>query len=154
QAESLRDTVEAWQAEHASALAARDAEDLIRLCLELPGKGEALLERARLRCFDPSLDVPALQAVRTALEAAFAGYVKTAESALELGRATARQTGMDIDGLADLEGAIPRLRRLERRVFEEWPVCSPEEMVEVRAEIARGEFVDVEDAFAEMAGIS
>ncbi len=155
QAESLRDTVEAWQAEHASALAARDAEELIRFCLDLPGEAEALWEKQYRRCFfDRSLDVPALQAMRAALETTFAEYVKAAELVRELGQATGRQTGREIGGLAELEMAVAALRELRQRVFDRWPVCSPEEMVEVRAEIARGEFVDVEDAFAEMRGIS
>jgi len=48
----------------AAVLAARDAEELIHFCLELPSKGEALWEKEYRRCvFDRSLDVPALQAL-------------------------------------------------------------------------------------------
>jgi hypothetical protein len=155
QAESLRQTVEAWQAEHNSAMAARDAEELVRFCLDLPAKGEALWNAEHERAvLTQGLDVSALQAMRRGLEQTFADYVRMAEAVRVQAVETASRTGHEVDGLGKLEGAIGALKRLQELVVEQWPVCSPEEMVEVRAQIARGEFIDVEDAFADMAGIS
>jgi hypothetical protein len=53
-----------------------------------------------------------------------------------------------------LPEAAESLAKMDAWVKNDWPVCSAEELQEVREEIRRGEFLDADEAFAEIAGVT
>jgi hypothetical protein len=82
-------------------------------------------------------------------------YVKAAESvrasALRAWRAAGSPAGIDFATV--LERAIQTVVQARQSVLERWPVGSDEEIAQARAAANRGEGLDLDEAFAEIAGV-
>ena len=53
-----------------------------------------------------------------------------------------------------LRGIQANLERLRQEHKDSWPWCSEQDLDDARAEIVRGETLEMDDAFAEIAGVS
>ncbi len=143
------------EAGHA-ALSARDVPDLVNLCFELSVSGRQLLEDEYRQIFhEPDLTVTWLQEHRRVLEELVANYQQLAESI----RATVYQTwqaagvlrGMDL--VNQLDEAIRAVVQVKQQVLERWPVGNDSEVAEAQAAAARSEGLDLDEAFAQIAGV-
>jgi hypothetical protein len=67
----------------------------------------------------------------------------------------AEEAGHRVAGAADLEGAIAEVERLRADTLNHWPwPPTPEEVAEAVAEYERGDSLPLDEAFAEIAGVS
>jgi hypothetical protein len=74
---------------------------------------------------------------------------------LRVGRETERQAGTAVGELAELEAAIADVERMREAILAEWPwPPMAEEVRQAREATSRGEYLDSEEAFAEIAGLS
>lgn len=143
------------EAGHA-AFSARDFKDLVNLCFELSLSGRQLLEDEYGRIFhEPDLTVSWLQERRQVLEELSAIYQQLAESvrvaAYQAWQAAGSPPAMDV--VSRLDDAIRVVVQAKQRVLERWPVGSAEEIAEARAAAARSEGLDLDEAFAQIAGV-
>ena len=141
--------------EEGQMLSWRDFADLVALCLELSLSGRDLLENEHKRLFqEPNLTVAWLRERRRVIEELSDTYTQLAESvrasALRAWQAAGAPAGIDFAGL---DGAIQAVAQTRQRVLERWPVGSEEEEEEARASAARGEGLDLDEAFAQIAGV-
>jgi hypothetical protein len=58
-----------------------------------------------------------------------------------------------VEGTDRLLEAARHFKELRARLAEEWPACSPEEEQEAMAQARRGEGLELDDAFAQIAGV-
>ncbi len=65
----------------------------------------------------------------------------------------AKETGQRIGGIERLLAVAEKFKQLQIRLADEWPVCSAEEAEEVLTQMERGEGMELDDAFAQIAGI-
>jgi hypothetical protein len=132
------------------AVGGRELQRIIRQCLPIPrilgDLWHSTFERIkthleedydeterRLReCFDPGLRI--LARVTELIE-------------------TYERRGGSVEEAAELRSALGQTRRLEAQIFEHWPRFSNKDVAEARAALARGECLDLEDAFAQIAGV-
>jgi hypothetical protein len=140
------------EAGHA-ALAGWDFEDLVSLCLELSASGQQLLEREYQLIFQvPSLTVAWLLERRQAIEELTAKYLEVAASLKGMvGLVAGSAHGNDL--VCRLEQEVQRLVVAKQRMLERWPVGSPEEIAKARAGGRPEDYLDVDDAFAQIAGV-
>ena len=74
---------------------------------------------------------------------------------LRVCRETERQAGLSVEGLAELEAASADVERMRDAILADWPwPPTAEEVRQAREGIGRGDYLDSEEAFAEIAGIS
>ena len=74
---------------------------------------------------------------------------------LRVGREMERQTGLSVEGLAELEAASADVERMREAILADWPwPPSAEEIRAAREAISGDEYLDSEEAFAEIAGVS
>lgn len=150
QVRALAETVEAWKAEHREAMIARDVEDMVRVCLDFP----AMLTRIYGSAWD--------RIRANELE----DYMKTGEALQDLVRDTTEllhsirvlahgfvEAGHSLEGTSQLEDVLARLEDLRQEINRCWPWFSQEEIDAGRADQARGEFLDLDKAFAQIAGV-
>jgi hypothetical protein len=150
----LHNVLEPWRTGNEEALTVWDAEELIRealeFCARVRSTGEAALRRAYAE-EDPQ--VPPLQQEREAIEQLLSDLVSEVDRVRALVQGVAARTGQTLAGVAELATAAKGLEALKAEIAEKWPVCSPAELAEARAAIARGEGLDLADAFAQIAGV-
>ncbi len=152
--QSVKQLAGSLDAERA-ALSWQDYEDLVALCIELSTSGRDLIGNEYQRIFkNPNLSVGWLKERRQVIEELSDSYLKLVEtiraSALQAWRAAGKPNGADLESI--LDNAIAGVAEAKRSVLERWPIGSPEEMIEAKAAIARGETIGAEEAFAEIAG--
>jgi hypothetical protein len=137
------------------AMSWQDHEDLVGLCLDISVSGRALIEKEYGRIFtNASPTVGWLSERRRVIEDLSDSYVQLAR-AVRTSVSQARQGAGSSNGedlVRVLEGAIQSVEAATRSVLERWPVGSPEERAEAKAAIVRGETLDADEAFAEIAG--
>jgi hypothetical protein len=134
----------------------QDHEDLVTLCFELSVSGRELIEQEYRRIFkDANSSVAWLQERRQVLEDLIGAYVQLAESIRHSAHAAWKAAGSPGgEGfLLRLEKAIEAVGEAKRTILERWPVGSPQEIAEAKAAIERGETLDADEAFAEIAGV-
>lgn len=156
QARSLRDTLESWQARYAPATNyVQDVAAVVRLhrelARELEGLYEAEYERAVL---NDAFSVADLRTAGAALAEVFRLSAQSVALLRQILAGTEQQAGHTGEGKQQLEEAQALLDDLRARLDREWPVSGPDDAARARAELARGEALDLEEAFAGMAGIS
>jgi hypothetical protein len=140
------------EAGHA-ALPGWDFEDLVKLCLELSASGQQLLEREYQLIFKvPNLTVAWLQERRQAIEELTAKYLELAASLSGMvGRVVDSSPGKD--WVCRLDQEVQRFVDAKQRLLERWLVGSPEEMAKARAGGRPEDYLDVDEAFAQIAGV-
>ena len=139
-----------------AALSWQELEDLVVLCSELSVSGRELLEKEYKRVFkEPKLTVAWLRERRRAIVDLSDIYLQLAESvraaAYHTWQAAGSPSGKDF--VFWLDGAIQALTQARQSVLERWPVGGDEEIAEARASAARGQGLDVDEAFAQIAGV-
>ncbi len=136
------------------ALAPRDLEDLVALCLELSVSGRELLEKEYKRIFkEHPVTVSWLLERRHAIEELSDDYLQLVQSvrasALRALQAAGAPPGNDF--LARLDAAIQAITEARQSVLERWLVGSEEEIRAAGANWAEG--LDLDEAFARIAGV-
>jgi len=129
-------------------------EDLVNVCEQLSAAGRELLEQERKRVFkEPHLTIAWLRERRQVMEALTNDYVNVVETVREAAvRAAAESAkGTGIEGR--LDGAIQALVTARESTLARWLVGTDEETAAAAAAAARGEGIDIEEAFAELAGV-
>jgi hypothetical protein len=151
QVEAAEAAVEAWKAEHQEAMRARDLEDLVRSCLDYP----AILMRVCNATFAKMRD-GALEAPNETRQALHDFFEKTLDYLRGIRDLAARfqRDGHLIAGLTELENALEQCRALKERIFEFWSPFTSQDVAEGLAEHARGECLELDEAFAQIAGVS
>lgn len=154
QARSLRDTLESWQARHSAAYA-QDLAEVVRLHTELARDLERLYAAEHERAVrDPTRSLASLQATGAALTEIFRLSAQSVALLREVLAATQQRTGHALEESQGLGKVQSLLEELRARLDREWPVGTPDDVAQARAELARGETLELEEAFAGMAGIS
>ncbi len=123
------------------------------LCLELSTAGQQLLEREYKRIFKvPDLTVAWLQERRQAIEELTAIYLELVASLKGLAGPVADSSrGKDQIGRLDQE--VQRFVDAKQRVLARWPVGSPQEIAKAGARGRPEDYLDVDEAFAQIAGV-
>jgi hypothetical protein len=139
-----------------AALSRSQWEDLVALCAELSAAGGELLEKEYRRLFkEPNPTVAWLLERRQVIEDLSASYVQLAESVraavYQAAQASGSPSGKDFVLL--LDRAIQAILQARQRVLERWPVGSEAEIEEASSSAARGQGLDVDEAFAQIAGV-
>ena len=134
----------------------QELEDLVALCIDLSASGRDLLEKEYRRLFkEPKLTVAWLRERRQVMEELTAGFLHLAESVRacvrEAGEAAATLPARQV--VSRLDDAINTLGQARQSVLERWPVGTDDQIAEARASAARGEGLDVDEAFAQIAGV-
>jgi hypothetical protein len=139
-----------------SAPSGQEFEDLVALCVDLCVTGRQLLQTAFKRIFRKhNLTVAWLQERRQAIE-------ELSGSALDLVTSVRKMVGpalqapgspLEQDTISRLEEAIRIIAEARQRTLERWPVFSAQEMAEARANSTEEDYVDAEEAFAQIAGV-
>jgi hypothetical protein len=133
----------------------RDFKDLVALCFELSASGRELLEKEHKRLFEePNLTVAWLRERRRAIEELSDNYLQLAQSI----RASASRAWQDAGSPAGvdfglLDDAIQAVARAKQELLDRWPVGSDQEIAEARAAASRGEGLELDEAFAQIAGV-
>jgi len=138
-----------------AALTWRDFEDLVALCFELSVSGRELLQKEHRRVFtEPNLTVTWLRERRRVIEELSENYVQVAQSvrdsAFRAWQAAGSPSGVDFGRLDD---SIAAVRRAKQELLGRWLVGTDEEMAEAQAAASRGEGLDLDEAFAQLAGV-
>jgi hypothetical protein len=138
------------------ALPWRDVEDLVALCSELSVSGRELLEKEFRRVFrEPNLTVAWLRERRQVIADLSDNFLELAASiratAYDAWQAAGSPT--ETDCMARLDGAIAAVAEAKQSVLERWPVGSDDQIAAARASVARGEGLDVDEAFAQIARV-
>lgn len=150
QVEALRTTVESWKVEHDHAMIARSAEDLVRLCLHAPAIVKELWSKTFAKLRDGAVEDH--NEIRRELWTLIENILKILSAARDLAHGSA-QKGYLVAGISDLERAIAEVQEQKHLIFEHWSEFSQETVDRARAEYARGEFLELFDAFASIAGV-
>jgi len=131
-----------------------DFQDLAMLCFELSVAGRDLFESEFRSIFKKAETIDWLRERRNIIEELTDDFVRLAESvkasAVQAWHAAGRPAGKDVASL--LDSAIKTVCEARRSVLERWPVGSLAESAEADAAIAQGETIDIDEAFAQIAG--
>jgi len=133
----------------------QELEDLVTLCADLSLSGRELMEKEYRRLFKESnVTVAWLRERRRVMEELSASYLQLAESV----RASAHKSQQEVGGpsgkefVARLDDAITALSHARQSLLDRWPVGSDEDIAQGQASAARGEGLDVDEAFAQIIG--
>jgi PAS domain-containing protein len=153
---SLRQLVEPPQIE-VLPLTPEDYEDLVNLVLEFPDSYRRVVDAEFRRLFtERSRSVAELQQVRCELADMadrYTAMVQSVEQDPAL-RTPAGQQPLFRTSLAKLSDAVATLQRDKARVLADWPVGDAAELAQAAIEHEQGRCIPVDEAFAQMRGIS
>jgi hypothetical protein len=149
QADIVAETVEAWKGEHDRAMRARDVEDAVLLCLDYPAQMGRLWKTTWKHIEDGTMGV---NAAWYALQATFTRTLDVMDGVRELVRAAAA-AGHTVEGAAELEQARDRVAALKDDIFRHWEPFTEETAREALEASARGECLELDEAFAAIAGV-
>jgi hypothetical protein len=138
--------------DHAT-LAGWDFDDLVTLCVELSGAGQQLLEREHHLIFNVTdLSVAWLQERRRAIEELTAKYLELVAAIKGLA-SLAGDPSRGKDQICRLEQTAQGFVNAKQRLLERWPVGSPQEVAEARSAAQTEDYLDADEAFAQIAGV-
>ncbi len=152
QALGMKRAVEHWRLEHLDALATWDVERIVRALLQLPPALREAWNKTFERLFvggEPLGPEQARSSMAGALEAVLEALVAYRDLAME----SERQTGRNIEGLANFHAAIREVGELNDQLREHWPAFGPRELAEAHTAVRNGEGTELLDAFAGAAGV-
>jgi hypothetical protein len=132
---------------------ASDLADLVRELCDLPG----MMQRSwRSTCRRIARrEVTQLRELRQTVLASWSQAIEAMQAGLDLCERFARRSGAAVAGAEELRTALGEAARLRDEAFRHWPEPpTAEDVCRARDEMARGEAVDLDEAFAEMAGVS
>jgi hypothetical protein len=140
-----------------SPLTPEDYEELVNLMLEIPDAYRRAVDTEFRRLFtERSRSVAELQQVRCELANLADRYTTMVQSVEQdpALRMLAGQRPLFQTSLAKLSDAVATLERDKTRVLADWPVCDEAELAQASVEHKQGGFLPVDEAFAQMRGIS
>lgn len=125
---------------------------LIQRCTESQEELQEFWRHQLKDLMDGLVEATHVNQVRQTFWAMFRGdleFMKSIQEEVQL----LQQAGQSVSGAADLENAIRKTERLRDDVFRYWDESSEEDLRLAREEVARGEGLELTDAFAEVAGV-
>jgi hypothetical protein len=157
-ARSLDRILGEWEPEIEGKAAALDRleqqyEALLPAVLELERDIERGYEWEYDRAVRGELDASALLRARDDIEEVFRLSFRNLGIVLRFLHDFERAAGRPLPHRADIVAAREANRKQAARLAAEWPVCTEEEASEALAAAARGEAIDLDDAFAQIAGV-
>jgi hypothetical protein len=151
----VRGVVERWRAAPGFDITAEEAHRLVLAVQRYPERLREILEEELGHVVEtPGITPPQALRIREVVEQVADSYVALAELARDLVKPAVREGDERARLLAGVQGALEKLGGLRREVAERWPVGNAAELAEARAAAARGEAVPLDEAFAELAGVS
>ncbi len=131
-------------------------QDLVALCSDLSDSGRQLLEQEFKRIFKaPDLSVRMLRERRRVIEELSASFIELATRLKNLAsqayQTAGRPPGTEL--LSRFDEAAGRLVAAKTSVLERWPVGSDEEIAEARKGGRPEDYLDADEAFAQIAGV-
>jgi hypothetical protein len=127
-----------------------ELDRLVALCLTAPAEMVQLYDSAWDQAVSGQIDdfqqygtdlLAVLDATQHNLDIV-RGWVRGAES-----------TGQTVGRATDLKRAAEELVALRREIEDRWPWINEQIIAEAKAELARGEFLELDEAFAQIAGV-
>jgi hypothetical protein len=152
QFDSLNRTLEMWQRLEDSS-SRSDWSEFISLHERLYEKDSDYTKGFERLVKDTSLDISVLQKERRVFETVLLGGSEICTRSWEFLDQIGKQTGRPIEGYNRLLDVAKKFEQRKAKVVDEWPVCSPEEEKQVWDEIRRGEGIELDEAFAQIAGV-
>jgi hypothetical protein len=133
----------------------QDLGDLVALCTELSTSGRQLFEMEFKRVFKASKPTVAwLVERRRALVELSDNYLQLARSIRSAVLSNGKPASIAEENLVkNLDTAIASLTQARQDVLARWPVGSDDEIVAAQSSAARNEGLDVDEAFAQIAGV-
>ncbi|HWG43483.1 MAG TPA: hypothetical protein VN688_11910 [Gemmataceae bacterium] len=154
QAQSVDDTLKSWQLPRGKPPSEVGLSRLVQIGVRLYDDMEGAYTEGYARAVkDASLSLADLQRERQAFGEIFRTGAQAAYRLWEFLDRIAKTTGQPIKGADRLRQTAEQFKHLQARLADEWPVCSPEEEREARTSSERGEGMELDDAFAEIAGV-
>jgi hypothetical protein len=154
QARSVDDTLKTWQLPREKPPSKADLSRLVQIGVRMYEDIESAYAEAYSRAVkDASLTVADLQRERCAFDEVFRCGAQAAYRIWEYLDRIAQATGQPIEGRQRLRQTAEQFKYLQARLAEEWPVCSSEEERETRTKIESNRGMELDDAFAEIAGV-
>jgi hypothetical protein len=154
QAQSVDDTLKSWQLPCDKLPSEVGLSQLVHLGVRMYEDIENAYTEGYTRTVkDASMTLGELQQERSAFAEIFRIGAQAAYRIWECLDQIAKTTGQPIAGSERLLQTAERFKQLQARLADEWPVCSPEEEQEARTKNERGYGIDLDDAFAEIAGV-
>jgi hypothetical protein len=134
----------------ADPLRGRELNRVVLLCLGIPTESQQLYESLWDRAMAGQIDnfTGAGNEVLGVIDT-YARVLDTVKGWVQ----AAEQEGQRVPRAAELARAADELAALRKEVVERWPWISERSIAEARAEIARGEFLELDDAFEQIAGV-
>jgi hypothetical protein len=130
--------------------------DLATLCSELADAGQRFLELEFKRIFkEPDITVAWLRERRRVIEELTDSFLEFANS-LKNSVSQASQTtdaSTEKDNVDRIKQAIQRVVAARQSVLQRWPVGSDQEIAEARAGGPKEDYLDPDEAFAQIAGV-
>lgn len=154
QAQSVEDTLKSWQLPRGKPLSETGLSRLVQIGIRMYEDMESAYTEGYTHIVkDASLTAEDLQRERRVFSEIFR---LGAQGAFRMGECLdqiASVTGQPIEGSERLRQTAEQFKQLQARLAEEWPVCSPEEEGEARMRSESGQAMELNDAFAEIAGV-
>jgi hypothetical protein len=132
---------------------AQQLESMVPLCVELPRELERAYAWECNRAVTGDQDAVALRETRACMAEGFKQSTDLVEEMLNMLDLLERCSGRTAGGRTELLRARGSLHALTARLEEEWPICTEGEAAEALAAAGRGEALDADHAFAQIAGV-
>jgi len=146
----LEEEVESWKAEHNHAMLVRGVEDALRLCRNFPAAlrtaWDSLFVRARAG------QIEDYHATGMTLQELFSHTLGILDTLRQWARLLEGE-GYQVESVAELDRDIEEVRRFQEEIFAAWPDFREQDVHEGLAERARGECLELDEAFASLAGV-
>ncbi len=129
---------------------------MVALCADLALSGSALLEHEYKRLFkEPKPTVAWLQERRRAIVDIGDNYRQLVESIRDAVYRRWQAAGAPVgkDFVRQLDNALQALTQARQSVLTRWPVGSDDEIATAQASAARGDRLEIDAAFAQIAGV-
>ena len=150
--QSMRRTLENWPAEHESAPSVLTVREVIHECLDFPDSLMRLWETTFQRISDRDL-LPDVYTLRDELADIFDAAIAAMTATRQLADDSMKTTGKEIADVRNLDSAMEKVKRLKEEIFRYWPRVTPQDLLDDQADIERGDGLEGEMAFAQMAGV-
>ena len=144
------DIEESWKSDEHKADVARNLESVIQQTLPIL-KSLDNLWRSSLELIEAHR-IDDYNELGRALRASFDPGLRIMARVVELVTAFER-VGGTIASADELRDAHARLLRMENGIFEHWPLFTEQDAAEAREAIERGDYLELDDAFAQIAGV-
>ncbi|GEM_PF-6375673 len=144
------DIEESWKSEDHKANVARNLEGVVRQTLPILKTLDSLW-RSTLELIEAHV-IDDYNELRRELRASFDPGLRIMSRVVELVAAFERVGGV-VHGADELRETHARLLQLESGIFQHWPEFTEQDAAEARAALERGDGLELDEAFAQIAGV-